>query len=484
MTRKPRRVPVVPAATAQYISRISWEYARYTLDFRGIPTFTDALKSSQRIAMHLMRTMSGKMRTAAFSGLMIESGLYTHGDSSASDAVSKMASPYMNNRPFIRGEGAFGTRSAPDMYSAPRYTHVQRSSFAEQVIYVDHEIAPLMENYDGSAMMPATFLPLLPLTLLNGIRGIATGWSTMILPRSLEDIKTATLEYMREGKISGRLFPKYENYDVKVNRGDGPGRFIVTGRFERVDKRRIRITEIPLESHTSFFNMAKYNELLIWLEEHEVITDFINRSKDKIDIEVHLNEPGHVYEYEVRDKSGKIKTKTTVTPEWTDENVLKWFDLQHILSERLVALGPPDDPGVRQFETAHDLVKAFVDWRLGWYRVRYERLERLERDRELFLLCYLAAHEDVVEGLRKLQNKTALKELISKAITRKKLDLREEIVERLAVLPAFRWTREEAASVAEEAKDADAKAREHAAIAKSPARQKRIYESEVEQIRV
>lgn len=470
----------MPEPTSKYISQISWEYARYTLDYRGIPTFTDGLKSAQRIAIHLMRTMAGKIKTAAFAGSMIESGLYVHGDSSAADTVSNMAAPYMNNRPLIEGEGAFGTRSGPNQYSAPRYTHVKRAKFADQAMYIDHEIVPQMENYDGSTMMPATFLPLIPLVLLNGIRGIATGWSTMILPRSFADLKAATLEQIRTGKISGRLFPKYENYDVKMNRGDGPGKFVVSGKFERLDKRRIRITDIPLEAQSSIFNMAKYQEMLIGLEEHEVITDFINRSKNQIDIEIHLNAPGHRYEY----KDSKGKDRITITPEWTDDNVLSWFALQHTLSERIVVLGPPDDPGVRQFESAHDLIKAFVDWRLGWYRIRFERLERLERDRELFLLCYLAAHQDVVDGLKKLQNKAALKELIQKAIGAKNLEVREEIVERLAVLPAYRWTREEAADVAEEARDADKAAREHAAIAKSPARQKKIYEAEVEQIGV
>lgn len=471
-------VTVSPEATSKYISRTSREYARYTLDFRGIPSI-DGLKSSQRIALHLMRTLSGTMKTAAFAGSMIEANLYVHGEKNASDAISNMAAPYMNNRPLVEGEGAFGTRAHPNEYGAARYTNIRRAKFAE-VLYTDWEIAPQMENYDGSELMPATFLPLIPLVLLNGIRGIATGWSTLILPRSLDDLKKATLEYIRTGEIGGRLFPKYENYDVKVSRGDGPGKFIVTGKFERLGKNRIRITEIPLESQTATFNMTAYRTHLIELEARGIITDFTNLSKDTINIEIDLATPGTQYEY--TSPSGKMKTGTV--PKWTDEDILKTFKLQHGLSERIVVLGPPDDPGVRQVGTAHEMVKLFVDWRLGWYKIRFERLERLEWDRELFLLCYLAAHSNVVEGLKELKNKAALKEMIAKAIQRKKLELRDEIVERLAVLPAYRWTREEVANVVEEAKVAANAAREYAAISKSPARQKKIYEAEVEQIGV
>jgi DNA gyrase/topoisomerase IV subunit A len=478
MAKKPP-LPV-PESTSKYLDRISWEYARYTLDHRGIPTFTDGLKSAQRIALHLMRTLSGKMKTAAFAGSMIEANLYVHGDKNAADAISNMAAPYTNNRPLVGGEGAFGTRGSPAQKGAPRYTSIYRAKFAEQALYTDWEIVPEMENYDGSVTMPATFLPLLPLVLLNGIRGIATGWSTFILPRGFDDLKAATLEYLNTGKISGRLFPRYEKYDVRVNRGDGPGKFIVTGKFERLDKKRIRITEIPVESQSTTFKLADYRAELSVMEDRTIIADFTDRSKDTIDIEIELGVSGT--EYTHLNKKGK--EKRGVVPEWTDDNILDVFGLRHALTERFVVLGPPDDPGVRQMETAHDVVKQFVDWRMGWYRVRYERLERLERDKELFQRCYLAAFEPVVVGLKKIESKSELKEIIAKAIKQAKLEVREEIVERLAVLPVYRWTGEEKAEAARLAKEADQQAREYAGIAKSPARQKRIYVAEVEQIGV
>ncbi len=52
------------------------------------------------------------------------------------------------------------------------------------------------------------------------------------------------------------------------------------------------------------------------------------------------------------------------------------------------------------------------------------------------------------------------------------------------MLPVYRWTKEEREDAQKQAADADRDAKEHTAIAKSPARQKRIYESEVEQIEV
>lgn len=449
-----------PEPTSAYINRTSREYSLYVLDHRAIPSLTDGLKSSQRIALHLARTLSSHMRTSAFAGRMIESELYVHGNVSAEDTISNLAAPYTNNRPLLRGEGAFGTRSAPNQRSAARYTNIMRAKFAEEVLYVDHELVPEMENYDGSKLMPASFLPLVPLLLLNGVSGIAIGWSTRILPRSFADIRAATLEYLQTGEVKNRLTPKYEGYSVKIVKGDAEGKYVVSGKFERLSETKVRITEIPLESHNGVITLESYREFLDSLELKELIVDFIDRSKDRIDIEVIF--PGPI----------------------SDDQVLARLKLSHILTERIVVLGPPDSPGVRQYQSAQDVVRDFVNWRLGWYKVRYERLARLERDEELFQLSMAAVYEDEVPGrISSFDDKTEFKSAINAAIFKAKLEVRDDIVERLSMLPGYRWTKEGYNEAKALAIQADKKAKEYADISKSPAKQRKIYQSELESIR-
>ena len=50
---------------SSYIDRISREYGVYTLDKRAIPAMTDGLKTSQRIALWLMRNKDSKVKTAS-----------------------------------------------------------------------------------------------------------------------------------------------------------------------------------------------------------------------------------------------------------------------------------------------------------------------------------------------------------------------------------------------------------------------------------
>lgn len=75
---------------------------------------------------------------------------------------------------------------------------------------------PLRENYDGSNREPVHFLPLIPTVLLNGVSGVAVGWSTEILPRSLKGLVQATLDALDGREELRGLEPFFARYDVAV----------------------------------------------------------------------------------------------------------------------------------------------------------------------------------------------------------------------------------------------------------------------------
>jgi len=159
-----------------HISRIAREYSLYVLNGgRAIPSLYDSLKMAQRIALWTL--MNDTLKTASLAGRMIESGLYVHGDASAENTISAMTAPFLNNNPYLDGIGAFGTKVDPYGFAAARYTSVKQSAFAKKNLFVDKDILPMVENYDGSATLPLTFFPLLPLVLLNGVSGIAIGFA-------------------------------------------------------------------------------------------------------------------------------------------------------------------------------------------------------------------------------------------------------------------------------------------------------------------
>ena len=178
--------------TTTFIKDSSREYSIYVCQSRGIPSISDGLKDAQRKALDVIKPIGDKIKTISLAGLMISSNRYLHGDAAACDTISLMAAPYCNNVPLLSGIGAFGTRVGPDDWGAPRYTYVKKNSFTESLVFQDYDIVPMKENYDGSVLEPRHFLPLIPLVLLNGVSGIAVGWSTEILPHSLSGLIDAT----------------------------------------------------------------------------------------------------------------------------------------------------------------------------------------------------------------------------------------------------------------------------------------------------
>jgi len=211
---------------------------------------------------------------------MISSGLYLHGDQSANGTISLLAAPYTNNIPYIEGTGTFGTRVAPvEGIGAPRYTYVGKNIVTEKLIYPDLSIVPLKDNYDGSTKEPGTFLPILPIILLNGISGIAVGWSTVILPRNIRDIINATVAAI-DGKKVKRLIPSYDFLNADVEHLGGNS-WVFIGKVELIDRSKLKIKELPPD-----LTLDKFKNRLVQMEEDGKIRDFIDRSTNKIDIEI------------------------------------------------------------------------------------------------------------------------------------------------------------------------------------------------------
>ena len=131
---------LVNFGSSDYINESSREYSLYVIENRGIPSVWDGLKDGQRKALYLLQNKSGEIKTVSLAGEMISSGLYVHGDAAASESIGKLAAPYLNNMPLIKGIGGFGTRTTPKDISAPRYTYVKKSNVTEKVLYPDSEV--------------------------------------------------------------------------------------------------------------------------------------------------------------------------------------------------------------------------------------------------------------------------------------------------------------------------------------------------------
>src|SRR5690606_34849266 len=128
--------------SSKYISDTSKDFALYTAEVRAIPKVTDGLKDGQRKAIWCLRNKAEQIKTIAAASLPIFEMLYVHGDSSMADTVSGLAAPYINNICYLEGIGQFGSKLSPNVFGAPRYTSIRRSSATVDLLLPDLDIVP------------------------------------------------------------------------------------------------------------------------------------------------------------------------------------------------------------------------------------------------------------------------------------------------------------------------------------------------------
>lgn len=404
---------IIEYKTSEYIEKIYRDYAIYVCETRAIPKVSDGLKDGVRKAHWILKNKSSETKTISVVGEMISNGLYLHGDAPAAEAISLAAAPYLNNVPLIDGIGNFGTKVSPKSFGAPRYTFVKPNKYAKNILYVDLDLVPLRENYDGSNLEPITFLPIIPTVLLNGISGIAVGWSTEILPRSLNQLINAVISCLDGNFENINLNPTYEYLDVLVKKID-KNSYEIYGKIEK-QKDSIFIKDLPPS-----MTLEKLKSNLDILVDDGFIKDWIDHSSEFINVEV--------------------KFKKGVLDSLNEEEIYKKLKIVEKITERIVVI---DFTGTKivQYENPIDLVKDFVSWRMQYYEKRFIKKLK-EKENQLYfeyaiLQCF---NRKIYNFFTNVKNKNELKEKISMLI--ENLKPTEEIIEKIVNLPTYYWTEE------------------------------------------
>ena len=439
--------------TSQFIKDISRDYSIYVCQSRGIPMISDGLKDAQRKGLFVIKGKTDKIKTISLSGEMLSSNIYLHGDASAAETLSHMAAPYCNNVPLLHGIGAFGTRVGPADWGAPRYTYLKKSVYTESLIYADYDIIPLKDNYDGSVQEPKHFLPLIPLVLLNGVSGIAVGWSTDILPRDLNDIIDATIAAI-DNKPVTKLIPTFAYLDTTAKHlGDNAWQF--TGKV-RIEGSTVFVDELPPD-----LSLEKFKARLNLMEEEGKIQTYIDRSTKVISIEV-------------RFKRGTIAG-------WDATKVIEFLKLRSKTTERIVVLDW-DGTNIKQYATAEDVVCEFVEWRVTWYAARYQRLI----DEDTYSLNFnLALKACIAAGLPAFLPKAADKAEITNQIQRitNGFKLDDSQRDRIVSLPSYRWAKNSQAEIDAEIDKLTTRINKHMDILSDSKKMRKIYRDEVMALR-
>jgi DNA topoisomerase-2 len=238
-------------------------------NIRNIPHIMDGLKPGQRkvIFAAKKRRLRKEVKVAQFCGYIAEQTGYHHGEASLNETVVTLGQDYpgSNNVNLLVPKGMFGTRfkNGGD-HASTRYIFTYMNPVTEIIFNKNDE--PLFEycNEEGKSLEPQFYVPILPMILVNGARGIGTGWSTDIPSYNPKDIIENIKLYL-DGQPLVEMIPWYRGFRGLVTKISNQ-KYRVTGVYSRTGPKTIEINEIPIGSareSKSFFDYQKFIEGLI-----------------------------------------------------------------------------------------------------------------------------------------------------------------------------------------------------------------------------
>ncbi|HMN43963.1 MAG TPA: DNA gyrase subunit A [Povalibacter sp.] len=173
------------------------DYAMSVIVGRALPDVRDGLKPVHRrilFAMHESNNVHSRpyVKCARVVGDVL--GKYhPHGDTSAYDALVRMAQGFSMRYALVDGQGNFGSIDG-DAPAAYRYTECRMTSLSSELLAdIDRETVDFVDNYDGKEQEPTVLPTRVPNLLVNGSSGIAVGMATNIPPHNLTEVVTACI---------------------------------------------------------------------------------------------------------------------------------------------------------------------------------------------------------------------------------------------------------------------------------------------------
>lgn len=296
---------------------------------------------------------------------------YHHGAGSLAGVLVGLANDYTgtNNINLLIPAGQFGSRLTKEAAS-PRYIFTKLHENFRQLFRKEDDL--ILEHHwaNGEKFEPVVYLPILPTILINGGQGTGTGHACVILNYNPNDVKRAVVEAM-DGKPITPLIPWYQGFKGTIERNGL--QTIITGKLEVINTTTIQISELPVGTY-----LDSYKAVLDKLVDSGFIKDYEDGSTEE------------GFDFKV-----SCPRTTTVLSE---EDLLQKFKLISRDTENFTVWNP--DGVLQKFETPEEIVKTFVEWRIGKYEVRRQKLIEITESEILwlnekirFINFYLANHE-------------------------------------------------------------------------------------------
>jgi DNA topoisomerase-2 len=403
-----------------FINKEFIHFSKYDCD-RSIPNLMDGLKTSLRKILYaaFKRNLTSEIKVAQFSGYVSENAGYHHGEASLNAAIKGMAQNFVgsNNVNLFMPNGQFGSRlkggkdSAAERYIFTLLNKVTRHIFCS----VDDNILRYLED-DGQLVEPTYYAPIIPMVLVNGSKGIGTGFSTEImcynplqiinyLKLRLTNIGTSRIEPITPNQ---EFVPFYEGFQGTIQKLS-KDKFLVKGIYQKIGPDKIKVTELPVGFWTDDFKCLLEN-----LREPEVDKD--GKKKTAIVKDFDDNSSDTVVLFVITFAKGLLDELEGMTAEHGCNGLEKVLKLYSTNSTTNMHLFDENDK-LKKYDSVEQIIDNYFEVRLKLYQERKNYLVS-ELEKELVLLTnkarYVKENLDGTIDLRKKKKDVILQLLKDK----------------------------------------------------------------------
>ncbi|KAK2956706.1 putative DNA topoisomerase 2 [Blattamonas nauphoetae] len=367
---------------------------------RSIPSMLDGFKPSQRKIIYacFKRNLTKEVKVTQLAGYVSEVSAYHHAEQGLQPTICSLAQDYVgsNNLNLLLPIGQFGSRlkGGADC-SAPRYITTKLSPLARIVFNANDD--PLL-NYlddDGQRIEPEWYVPIIPFSLVNGSKGIGTGWSTNVPCFNPLDI-VRNIRHKIHHEEMEEIKPWYRDFTGEIIKVPGENKYISYGRYYTTPEGTLEITELPVgkwtEDYKAFLdkNMQETAPSKRWVKEF-----FLYPDPYKVHFSVHLTDE-HLHDFDRFDGYHSLELTTSISL-----NNMTMFD---------------ENGNICQYKSPNEIIDSFYGKRLEYYHLRKKamidrltkQLRRLD-NKQRFILMVVREElnvrnrpkKDIVQDLRR-----------------------------------------------------------------------------------
>lgn len=369
-----------------FINKELIHFSKYDCE-RSIPNLMDGLKISQRKILFsaFKKKLDKELKVAQFSGYVSEQSGYHHGEASLNAAIVGMAQDFVgsNNINLLLPNGQFGTRLQGGKDSASeRYIFTQLNKITRLIFRKEDDLVLDYLDDDGLSVEPKFYVPIIPMILVNGAKGIGTGFSTDILSYNPIDIINYIDATLKLETKENKFIPFYKNFKGSCQELDN-NKYITKGKYVKLSANKIRVEELPIGFWTEDFkvHIEKMMEGDKEKKKKGIIKDYNDMSTDKVvNIEIIFNE-------------NIDETMSTETGYNVVEKLLKLYSSHSTNNMHLFN----DTEKLSKYYSEVDIINAYIPVRLTYYKKRKDAMiESLEK--ELVLLSNKEKY--IIENLK------------------------------------------------------------------------------------